>query len=388
MDTPSNDAASSGDVHASSVYGDRNESGLYDAVATQIEAMAKDALANVDYPDDFTRRVEEWSKNHRYLDREGNELHTAIVGEILGPAMGTIIRANGNYFAREGDDFKPIDDKAKVKDSIAIGIPTQCTTKLRNTFLNQVIALGQVTDATADEDLRLGRTPIIKNWTKPGKEGSENHDVISVSMLPKYAVPTAAGAPKAKRTAKRKLDEVDDDSGPSAKAAEAGDEPADIKLGAHYEPSLLPDYGGSYFNHNKAKLVQQDVRDIKNNLIPPWKLYDALRPGTLILILVSLHCFSMNDDTTKEIKRRVYQLNAHSIRVLSESDEPVEERTKPIAPNSSDRVTADLPARAKGSFASFTVPTVASPSASANGDDDMVGVEGSGKRKGKRTRHT
>lgn len=78
----------------------------------------------------------------------------------------------------------------------------------------------------------------------------------------------------------------------------------DIKLGAFYEPSVLQDYGGSYFNHTKAKLVQLDVRDIKNELIPPWEFYEALRPGTLVLCLVSLHCFSMTDDGGKERKER------------------------------------------------------------------------------------
>ncbi|KAJ6454562.1 hypothetical protein C8R47DRAFT_955212, partial [Mycena vitilis] len=283
--------------------------------------------------------------------------------EILGPAMGTIVRAHGNYFARDGDDFKPIDDKSKIKDTIALGIPTQSTVKLVNIFLNQVIALGQVTEASADEDSRNGRFPFVKNWTKPGKEGSENHDVIMMSMLPKYGVrvPSAAGAPKVKRTAKRKLDEVDADEGPSTKPeADKTSEPApeDIKLGAHYEPALLQDYGGSYFNHIKSKLVQLDVRDTQNNLIPPWKFYDALKPGTLVLALVSLHCFTMNDDSGKEAKqRKIYQVNAHSIRVLSESEESVEERTRPIAPNSAERVTSKLPERPTiSSFSNFVVP--------------------------------
>ncbi|KAJ6461570.1 hypothetical protein C8R47DRAFT_1080539 [Mycena vitilis] len=378
-------------VHHSSVYGDRNETGLYDAVADQIESMGKDALANVDYPDDFTRRIEDWSKNHRYVDREGNELRTAIVGEVLGPAMGTLIRAHGNYFARDGDDFKPIDDKSKIKDTIALGIPTQSTTKLLNTFLNQVIALGQVTEANADEDSRKGNMPYIKNWTKPGKEGSTAHDVIMASMLPKYAVPTAAGAPKVKRTAKRKLDEVDAEADKSPEPLVEGKEPTgeDIKLGAHYEPSLLPDYGGAYFNHTKAKLVQQDVRDVQNNLIPPWKIYEALRPGTLVLLLVSLHCFLMNDENSKEPRqRKIYQVNAHSIRVLSESDEPVEERTRPIAPNSADRAAVKLPARASGSFANFVVPTIvpaapASPaSTGGTGTNDEPNGDDGVKRKG------
>ncbi|KAJ6450321.1 hypothetical protein C8R47DRAFT_1084479 [Mycena vitilis] len=295
------------------VYGERNESGLYDAVANQIEGMGKDALANVDYPDDFTRRIEDWSKNHRFVDKAGNELRTAVVGEILGPAMGTIVRAHGNYFARDGDDFKPIDDKSKIKDTIALGIPTQSTVKLVNIFLKPI------TEASADEDSRMAR------------------------------VPSAAGAPKVKRTAKRKLDEVDADEGPSTKheadKTSSLPVPEDIKLGAHYEAALLQDYGGSYFNHIKSKLVQLDI----------------------------------------------YQVNAHSIRVLSESEESVEERTRPIAPNSAERVTSKLPERPTiSSFSNFVVPPVAaapgSPHSTLSGEevnhDEMTGVEETSKRRG------
>ncbi|KAJ7606482.1 hypothetical protein DFH06DRAFT_1348021 [Mycena polygramma] len=108
----------------SPVYLQREESGLYDSVADQIADMEQDALANLDYPDHFVRHIEEWSSNHRYVDLHGGELRVAVVGEILGPSMGTVLRAHGNYFAREGDDFKPIDDKTKVKDCLALGIPT------------------------------------------------------------------------------------------------------------------------------------------------------------------------------------------------------------------------------------------------------------------------
>ncbi|KAJ7911255.1 hypothetical protein B0H13DRAFT_2272077 [Mycena leptocephala] len=379
----------------SPIYGDRNESGLYDAVADQIEKMGLDALANLEYPDHFTRQVKGWSKNHRYLDKTGEELRTAIVGEIAGPEWGTIVRAQGNYFAREGDDFKPIDDKAKIKDTLAITIPTCSSTRLYNTVANQNIVAGQVTSANADEDMRNGRDPIVKNWTKSSKPDSENHDVMLLTMLPKYAIPSAAGAPKPKRTAKHKLDETSDEAVP-APATQPDTlqypEPEDIKLGAHYEPALLPDYGGSYFNHIKAKLVQLDVRDAHNNLIPPWKHYDALKPGTLILALCSLHCYTMTDDRGK-----IYQINAHTIRVLAESDEYVETRTRPIAPNSGERSMAKLPQRAApASFDQFIVPGV-SPSSGSSGGSDMSGgsdltldfeMEDNGKKpkKGKKAR--
>lgn len=51
-------------------------------------------------------------------------------------------------------------------------------------------------------------------------------------------------------------------------------------------------------------------------------------------------------------------MNAHSIRVLSESDEPVEERTRPVAPNEPARTTLPLPQRVVTSFANFSVPVV------------------------------
>jgi hypothetical protein len=117
--------------------------------------------------------VEEWSRNHRFVNKSGEELRVSVVGEILGPSMGTLVRAHGNYFAREGDNvssfghypfqslmrfqFKPIDDKSKIKDTLAIGIPTCSSTSLYNMFLNQIIAAGQVTSANADEDMRNGR---------------------------------------------------------------------------------------------------------------------------------------------------------------------------------------------------------------------------------------
>lgn len=69
----------------------------------------------------------------------------------------------------------------------------------------------------------------------------------------------------------------------------------EVKLGAFYDPALSPDFGGSYFDLAHNKLVQLDVRDEDNNLVPAWKFYEVLRPGTLILANVSLHCFIMKE---------------------------------------------------------------------------------------------
>ena len=45
------------------------------------------------------------------------------------------------------------------------------------------------------------------------------------------------------------------------------------------------------FDHQEARLKQLDIRDKEKKHIPPWKLYDALKPGTIILTDISLHCY-------------------------------------------------------------------------------------------------
>lgn len=42
-----------------------------------------------------------------------------------------------------------------------------------------------------------------------------------------------------------------------------------IYIGAYYYPHLLPDYGGELFQHQQAQLIQRDVQDKDNHLIPP-----------------------------------------------------------------------------------------------------------------------
>jgi hypothetical protein len=69
----------------------------------------------------------------------------------------------------------------------------------------------------------------VKSWTKASVDGRKQHDIMMIHMQPKYAVrsffnsptkfpvhsfplqtPSAAGAPRVRRTAKRKLDDLDD----------------------------------------------------------------------------------------------------------------------------------------------------------------------------------
>ncbi|KAJ6460670.1 hypothetical protein C8R47DRAFT_915875, partial [Mycena vitilis] len=319
----------------------RNESGVYDSFANQIEAMGAEALANLEYPEDITRHVE-WSGNYKYLGKDGNELRVSIVGKILGPSQGTMMRAQGNFFARNGDNFQPVDDKTKIKDTIALGIPTCSTVRMHNTVVNQIICATQITTADADEFKRKGEVrtfPFIRTAKRKLDDAEDLDNIYVPKKSEDVAVPAGKQLRALNLTRPILITFVADD----------------IKLGAFYEPALLSDFGGDYFNLIKNKLVQHDIRDIRGALVPPWKIYEELRPGTLVLVLVSLHCFKMGDESNKDGReRRIYHMSAESIRVIAESDEYVEPRDRPIPPNAK-RVTASLPARATDSFSNFVV---------------------------------
>jgi hypothetical protein len=86
-----------------------------------------------------------------------------------------------------------------------------------------------------------------------------------------------------------------------------------IYLGALYDPYVLDDHRGPYFAHVHAKVVQQDIRDVDGNLVPPWFMKDKLRAGTVVLIIVSLHCWMITDkgNRTKKVRTADFNFSFH-----------------------------------------------------------------------------
>jgi len=112
-----------------------------------------------------------------------------------------------------------------------------------------------------------------------------------------------------------------------------------VDLNTRYDPHVLPDYGGPFFQHVKATLVQQDIRDVKGKLIPPTKWCEALRPGSLVVATVKPHVSIMPDERRPgELKKvrlltitipfyslfifspQFYQLTARRVKVIDSSD--------------------------------------------------------------------
>jgi hypothetical protein len=86
----------------------------------------------------------------------------------------------------------------------------------------------------------------------------------------------------------------------------------EIYISAYYDPHLLPDYGGELFQHQQAQLVQRDVRDKDNHLIPPWKYYEELRPSTLVLINATFHIYSFQKEArTSQVCTQLHFLTSN-----------------------------------------------------------------------------
>lgn len=88
----------------SKLFEDRFSTGVYDAIAQQIQNMGTAALAEAEYKKDFHRKVEVWSKNYIYRDNTGAEFRTNVVGQICAPTFGTIIAAKGNHYSGKAGD--------------------------------------------------------------------------------------------------------------------------------------------------------------------------------------------------------------------------------------------------------------------------------------------
>jgi hypothetical protein len=145
-------------------------------------------------------------------------------------------------------------------------------------------------------------------------------------------------------------------------------------VGALYDPNLLPDHRGKYFQHPNAKLVQQDMVDEEENLIVPWDMPKKLREGTVVLVEATLVCWHISDrkvrlsrscifasNTQLTHNIQVYQIQGHRLRVLAASDEDIETFEIPNFPNSNiptEQTPSSSPRKkASCAFSSFAPPT-------------------------------
>ncbi|EPQ50245.1 hypothetical protein GLOTRDRAFT_134116 [Gloeophyllum trabeum ATCC 11539] len=219
----------------------------------------------------------------------------------------------------------------------------------------------------------MTKTTMINNWLRPPRgDAREDRNLIALTISPaKYVkpdrkdkavkTPFRPGLSKVKVECSDKASISSNGNNDDVIMQEDHDVPPsfppekDIKLGATYNPRLLPDYSGPLYQLKTARVTQPDIVDVNGKLIPLWLLHDKLRPGTLIVANVELVVWVFKKG--KEISK-TYQVVAHKIKVVDPSDAPAEipapGNLKP-KPDAATPMTAS--AQSKRSFNEFMSPT-------------------------------
>ncbi|KAG6826753.1 hypothetical protein H0H92_014578 [Tricholoma furcatifolium] len=356
---------------------------VYEPLADQIMAMGNASLANATYGTDFVSSVEDWSKNVVYRDAGAaeTEFRCNIFGQVAIEEHGTIIAAKGNYYAgKTGAKFTPLSDDHRVKDVLVLETPTFAGGRLERLFLNQVGGLNDILTKEETEDKKKNIVMECREWVRNAANDKLNPaNMVVLHMMRKYDNPNKG----VKRLAKQSLTDFEKNGPPTSQEASAGDtasiaEPAVVE-GGFYDPRLNADFRGDYFNLVNNKLVQLDVLDQDNRLVAPWKFYDTLKPGTLILANCSLHCFIMRNG--KSDSRKIYQINAHSIKIIDPSDGRPIPQVIPIVPSNAAKAktTVIVGKSSTDAFANFCINKRKQP-ATSSGSSSTTTSESTPKR--------
>ncbi|KAF4602933.1 hypothetical protein EYR38_003337 [Pleurotus pulmonarius] len=84
-------------------------------------------------------------------------------------------------------------------------------------------------------------------------------------------------------------------------------------VGRLHDSTLLPDYKESLFKDPNNRVVQQAIYDVDQSLVRPWDQYQALRPGTIVLVTAALQRIN-NHNLTQ------WRLEMESIKILIPAD--------------------------------------------------------------------
>ncbi|KAF8960931.1 hypothetical protein BDZ97DRAFT_1760389 [Flammula alnicola] len=240
-----------------------------------------------------------WEKL-KHTDKN-TDLVCLVIGELLGQQQGTKFGASGNRLSKGGIFFKPMKDGEHVQDVMAFKGICGSNALLNSVWNNQIKMLNEMEEL----DKYPSKTTSWKGVYNCEGQLEENLHVL----WEKY------------ETVEFDQDRITDKT--------------KTHSGAHYHPAVLPDFKPPYFNLNKDALKQHDIFDEQQKLVAPWMLSDKLQPGSLMLLLVSLHSKNVYKDKLNAAGGfdRTYEIRGHKAKVLNRGTTCAESPSKPIVPN-------------------------------------------------------
>ncbi|KAL0058693.1 hypothetical protein AAF712_014621 [Marasmius tenuissimus] len=269
--------------------------------------MGKNVLCQVEYDVDFFQRsVDNWSTNFGYQNSDNQEFSTNIFSKIMGGRYGTLLGPKGNhYLGPNPEDPNRITNSTPVKQVIVLGTPSFCTPPLAMYFHNQVVVLDDMRNADAHEEMEDQLTFDVKEIIK---DYSLEDEPCLITLHSSQIYTVEKGNPSPTRPVSRKPMRKRHVNGSTMTESGEGTENAPVQLsttdtsvlnledtargrpfqdhelpgsdhicvGAKYSPWVIPGYGGDRFWQRIAQTIQLDWRNVKGELIPPWKVYQAV----------------------------------------------------------------------------------------------------------------
>ncbi|KDR73759.1 hypothetical protein GALMADRAFT_212563 [Galerina marginata CBS 339.88] len=191
---------------------------------------------------------------HEYKDSDRD---CWIFGEIMSKRDGTKFGAAGNRLSQGGRFFKPMKDGDSVQDVIAIKCPASATPEIVTAWKRQLSMLFKFQEEDIMNDRVNELHPMsIKDWG------------VRLDGLPDRLYTVDRSLCKIQKSKDR----------------------AGVKLGAFYEPTVLSGFSKPYFDLHNDVLRQNWILNDTGQLIPPWRTWCELTPGSLMIFNVSLHC--------------------------------------------------------------------------------------------------
>ncbi|KAJ3766179.1 hypothetical protein FB446DRAFT_708848 [Lentinula raphanica] len=266
--------------------------GVYDTMIQAKIGNNPTSLARVDLGVHF-KKVDGFKDSEKFVSPDRRECTFNFIGQI---APGYVAHPVGSYTGNSDEGFAPITDSTCVKDSIPLIAPTSAPPRINAIFHNQVVTL------------LSGHTKRFAKASEPNGRA----DTIFAVTKPLYVVSKDTPIPRCKVN----IDDIDDGHNNNVNPHASGSNippPAAPHVGDLYPCSVLPGYGGPWFNHSSSKAVQLNIRNPEGNLILPQDTYRWLVPGTIVLVHATMHVYCVNRIT-------VYQLTASSIQVIDKGD--------------------------------------------------------------------
>ncbi|KAJ7445586.1 hypothetical protein FB451DRAFT_1412619 [Mycena latifolia] len=205
---------------------------------------------------------------------------------------------------------------------------------MRTLFRNGVAACDGV--RADDEKQEIGNNEHfdVTEWIVCGEDAADENIVLLVRLHPTYELPPSDNkkdSPHAPRTPRKRISKID----PTAKSNPQADEMTDVdkvvpeiaerNVGDKYPPSVLSDYRGPFFAHEKAQLTQRDYRDADGKLIAPSELYHKLIEGTLVIDQKTERGAPIPD-------KKIYHVFVDRLRILDRGDGEVWDPVVPTIP--------------------------------------------------------